>query len=212
MKADWNDAPQRLRKPRNNKPFLVALVTIAGLVLTGAYVTGVMPAVIQSLERNDQRSTELNPFNPSVRADTTPQRSAAKDDDPYLQQVNRMLGITAEETSDQRAIEWAVQSKVESPVDRQTAFSDANYSPVKTVNTIHMPRPAAQSAPPQHRQQSYVTVVKETRESCGFYKPGSIECRRYRASAYRSYNRACLQSSDSQSVTCRLAKAHEPTR
>src|SRR5690606_41664634 len=134
---------------------------------------------------------------------------AAKD--PYLDRVTRGLGITDDNLSEPRAhIEGSEQDQPPR-ADRQTVFSDATYTPATTVNTIRMPRPQPQ-AQTRTRQQPYVTVVKETRESCGLHKPGSLECRRYRAQAYRTYSRACLQSGDSQSITCRLARSYEPTR
>lgn len=216
MRAEWNDAPQRVHKRSKNKPFLVALATVAGLFFVGAYVSGAIPAVIKSLESRDQDQDQDQDWStratPASARETGLIRPAAQPDDPYLEQVNRMLRRSAAESNRQQAvIEWA-EPPGEPPRERQTVFNDANYIPSTTVNTVRLPRPAAQPAAPRSGQTPYVTVVKETRASCGFHKPGSLECRRFRAYAYRTHSRVCLQSRDSQSMSCRLAKAYEPTR
>lgn len=212
MKADWDDAPTRLKAGKKHRPLLFALVLVIGTIGLGNLTIGLLTGTVNSLRLADQANRAIQQNKPSAQIADNPYRPIVEAvEDPYLEQVNRMLGITDDYVSEPSAhIEW---SEPEEPprTDRQTVFSDATYTPATTVNTIRMPRPQPQRQT-QTRQQPYVTVVKETRESCGLHKPGSLECRRYRAQAYRTYSRACLQSGDSQSITCRLARSYEPTR
>jgi len=215
MKADWEDAPLRVRKRNKNTPFIVALVTVAGIASLTLYATNHLPSVVKNLELADKAHQAIHENKPSAQMANNPYRTIVKAvEDPYLEQVNRMLGITDDYVSEPIAeIEWSNSANEKpTPDERQNSYTDSNYTRPATVNTVRMPRPAAQPAEPPRRQQPYVTVVKETRDSCGFAKPGSIECRRARAQIYRNYSRACVQSGDSQSMVCRMAKSYEPTR
>lgn len=233
MKADWNDAPLRVQKKKSHKPFIFALVIVAGLIAL-TFAAKNLTWQVDRLAKN-ALSTATIPERikaPLVNtAEVKQTAEAAKD--IYLEQVNRMLTSSAEwglceafkdgkdglseamrnqncKPNPVAEMEWADPTQEDS--ERQTVFTDANYVQPSTVNTIRMPRAQAQPAQHQQRQQPYVTVVKETRDSCGFAKPGSIECRRARSQIYKTYNRACLRSGDSQSIPCRLAKSYEPSR
>lgn len=214
MKADWDDGPIHLHKREKNIPFIAALVTVTGLFLLGAYVTNVIPAVVKNVGAGSDRVTKTDSIRPSASMGDNPYRPIVEAvEDPYLDKVNQMLGITANSTSEPLAkIEWAEPEKNQQSEAQQTVFNDANYSQPGNVNTIRMPQSQPQSTQPQQRQKPYVTVVKETRDNCAFSKPGSLQCRKTRSQIYKNHSRACLRSGDSQSISCRLAKSYEPTR
>lgn len=216
MKADWEDAPIRVLSGKKHRPLLFALVLVIGTVGLGNLTIGLLTGTVNSMEQADQAKRAIQQNKPSAQMADNPYRPIVEAvEDPYLDQVNRMLGITDDYVSESTAnIEWG-KPEQQPQTDRQTVFSDATYTPATTVNTVRMPRQRPQPQPTpqtQTRQQPYVTVVKETRDSCGFFKPGSLECRRTRAQIYKNHSRACLQSGDSQSISCRLAKSYEPTR
>lgn len=232
MKANWDDAPLRVRRTKSHKPFVFVLVMVAGIAASAL--------MAKNLNWQVDRLAKALPTVTIPEAIEAPAISSAEIKHPaeaakdfYLDQVNRMLtsgtewglceafkdaeGGLAEGIRTQSCkpnsvaeMEWAQPRQPDS--ERQTVFTDSNYTKPASVNTIRMARPQPQPAQPQQRQTPYVTVVKETKSRCGFYKPGSTECRRYRAQAYRTYSQSCVQGRDSQSVACRLAKAYEPTR
>lgn len=233
MKADWNDAPLRVQRKKNHTPLFFALLTVLGI---GTTVFAAMDLPRQTDRLAKAVLPTLNIPERTEAPTATPievKQAAESAKDIYLEQVNRMLATgtewglceafkdgktpLAEELRDQNCkpnpvaeMEWAKPQQPDS--ERQTVFTDSNYNKPASVNTIRMPRPQAQPATPDRRQTPYVTVVKETKNGCGLYKPGSIECRRYRAHAYKTYSRACVQNGNSQSSICRLAKAYEPSR
>lgn len=223
MKANWEDAPLRISRRKNHKPLIIALIIVIGVAATALIAKTATP-------------TMAKPEQIQIPAISTTdiKQTAEAAKDIYLEQVNNMLTSSTEwalceaykdnDTGLGKAmrkhnckpnpvaeIEW-IDTEQATSAERQTVFNDANYTPPATVNTVRMPQPKPEPMQPQQRTQPYVTVVKETRESCGFHKPGSLECRRARAQIYKSYSKACLQSRDSQSSICRLAKAYEPRR
>lgn len=236
MKADRGDAPLRAtwraNRKQSHKPLIVALVMVVGVGATALMAKNLTWQVDRLA--NAALPTVNNPQKievPSISAAEIKQGAEAAKD-VYLEQVNNMLGIGTERAlcatfkNGEGGLAGAIrqQNCKPNPVaeiewsgprptgeERQTVFTDANYTPQTSVNTIRMPQPPRQSTRPEP-QQPYVTVVKETRDSCGFARPGSLECRRARAQIYKNHSRACLQSGDSQSISCRLAKSYEPTR
>lgn len=207
MKAEWNDAPIRIRNKHSHRPFLAAMVSVIGLAVLGTYVTGVLPAVVKSLEHKDQRVTKQGGVRPAA-SDSEPTAAPDSKEDPYLEQVNRMLGITSDYVAEPAAeIEWATERQ--RSTEQQNVFTDANYTPATTVNTVRMPTPRPQPAQPQQRQQPYVTVVKETKLSCAPFKEGSMECRRHKARVHQMHRRNCDTSGNSQSTSCRMANRYD---
>lgn len=212
MKADWDDAPLRVRKRNKNTPFIVALVMVVGIASLTLYATNHLPNVVKNLELADKARQAIHENKPSAQMADNPYRTIVKAvEDPYLEQVNRMLGITDDYVSEPVAeIEWSNSVNEKSaPDERQTSYTDSNYTQPATVNTVRMPRPAAQPAEPARRQQPYVTVVKETRQSCWPFREGSAECRKHKSQLYQINSRNCLNSGDSQSVSCRQAKRYD---
>lgn len=133
-------------------------------------------------------STTLNKAQLSAISQSTKQHV-----DSYDEQVNRLLGQPAERSS-------AAEPK-------QTVFNDANYVPVTQVNTLSMAIPPQPTAPRLNAasRQGYVTVVEETKPSCWPFKPGSINCRKYKKAAKSGLNQRCYNSAHSNTEECRRA-------
>ena len=212
MKADWNDAPLRVAKRNNKKPFIVALAMVVGIASLTLYATNHLPSVVKRLELVDKAHQEIRDKKPSAQMADNPYRTIVKTvEDPYLEQVNRMLGITNDYVPEPVAeIEWSnTVNENPAPNERQTSYTESNYTKPATINTIRMPRPAAQQPEPARRQQPYVTVVKETRLGCSPFKEGSIECRRHKARMHQIYRKSCDMGGNSQSTSCRLANRYD---
>src|SRR5690606_7292171 len=165
----------------------------------------IMPAAVTSREtaRPEQPTNLIS--TPAPPASVTQQRPGSSANDPYLDQVNRMLGITGNHASEPIAhIEWS-DSQQSNTTPRQRVFSDSNYTPVTSINTIRMPSPQPTQAPTPRRPQPYVTVVKETKLSCWPHKEGSAACRRYKARMHQIHRKNCDLRGNSQSISCQLA-------
>ncbi len=228
MKADWNDAPLRMRRRTSHKPLIVALVTITGVAATALAVKN-MTWQVDRLAKA-ALPTVAPPAKIELPTITAPEikQTAEAAKDIYLEQVNNMLGIgtewflcegfknaegaLAEGISQQNCkpepiaeLDW-VDPRGNESGERQTVFTDANYTPATTVNTIRMPRPQPQTA---QRQQPYVTVVKETKMSCWPFKEGSRECRQHKAKMHQIWRRSCDTEGNSQPHACRQAKRYD---
>ena len=212
MRADRDDAPVRVQSGKKHRPLLFALVLVIGTIGLGSLASAMLPNIVKSretLSNTIQSASQSTRSSPSM--DDNPYQPIVETaEDHYLDQVNRMLGITDDYISEPAAhIEWS-EPQQENRTDRQTVFSDATYTPAATVNTIRMPRPQSQSAPQaQTRQQPYVTVVKETRQRCWPFREGSAECRKHKSQLYQIHSRNCLKNGNSQSVSCRQAKRYD---
>lgn len=209
MKADWDDAPLRMRSGQEYRSMKYALLLMVGTIGLGSVATIIMPAAVTSREtaRPEQPTNLIS--TPAPPASVTQQRPGSSANDPYLDQVNRMLGITGNHASEPIAhIEWS-DSQQSNTTPRQRVFSDSNYTPVTSINTIRMPSPQPTQAPTPRRPQPYVTVVKETKLSCWPHKEGSAACRRYKARMHQIHRRNCDLRGNSQSISCQLANRYD---
>lgn len=231
MKADWNDAPLRIRRRTNHKPLIVALVTVVAVAAT-ALAAKNMTWQVDRLAKA-ALPTVATPAKTEFPTITAPEieQTAEVAKDIYLEQVNNMLGIGTEWflcegfKNGEGALAEGIREQNCKPKpiveldrvdpqgnesgERQTVFTDANYSPATTVNTIRMPRPQPQPAQPQLRQHPYVTVVKETKMSCWPFKEGSPECRQHKAKMHQIWRRSCDTGGNSQSHACRQANRYD---
>lgn len=210
MQADWDDAPQRARKSRKrHSPFALALVMACLIVGGGIYAASYLDARSQR-HWNPLKAAPEHRIKPVSVAITQPagQGAPARStgeirwaEDDYDEQVQRMLA------------ESAMAEQGAQP-ERQTVFNDANYVPSGPVNTISMamPRqgPAPQTGTP--RRPAYVIVVQETKTSCWPFKPGSIECRRYKKVVKRGRNQSCYHSAHNYTEACRRAALYNPVQ
>lgn len=205
MKADWDDAPARVRG-KSDKLFLKLLFTVAGLVFLGAWIPLQMSNTVEEIETSRKYKSTSEPSKQAADK----QKPAPAESDPYLEQVNRMLGITNDYVSKPNAeLEWSAADPVQPIEKQQNVFTDSNYTPPATVNTIRMPQPQPQPVQSQQRKQSYVTVVKETKLSCWPFKEGSTECRRHKAKMHQIWRRNCDTGTNSQSHSCRQANRYD---
>jgi hypothetical protein len=210
MQADWDDAPQQGRRGRKGQgPFALELVMACLIIGGGIYAAG-------HLDATSQRS--LNPLKAALEHRTQPVSVAINQtagqgartqstgeirwaDDDYDEQVRRLLAESAK-------VEQGVQP------ERQTLFNDANYVPSGQVNTISMaaPRQAAAPQTSSSPRPGYVTVVQETKPSCWPFKPGSIECRKYKKLVKSGHNQSCYNSEHNYTEACRRAALYNPVQ
>ncbi|QIB51792.1 hypothetical protein [Pseudomonas sp. OIL-1] len=204
LRADWDDAPIRVRSGRSKHTRL--WLSILGVCIAFGAVANYLdskqliwqineaagtasPAVVRA------SSTAPNKSQPAAISHSSKQRV-----DNYDEQVNRLLA------------EPAVRPFTTEP--KQTAFNDANYVPATQVNTVSMrqPRSAIPSVQSPKPKPGYVTVVKETKPSCWPFKPGSIDCRSHKKAMKSAYNHLCYNSERKYSAACRKSELYNPVK
>ncbi|SDT88862.1 hypothetical protein [Halopseudomonas salegens] len=216
LKPCIDDAPTRVRSRKKKSPIGVSIllaVSVIGGVIYMADRNGWAEYHEQQLT---QPTANLNQESAPVLATDQSMNigeaaEAAKD--IYLEQVNEMLSQSTEwglceaykdseselgkvirqqncKPDPVAEIEW-IDDTAENSAERQTVFNDANYRPSGTVNTISMPGPEASQQSTAQRAQPYVTVVEETRASCGLFKEGSTQCRQHKARMRQHWQRQC---------------------
>ncbi len=134
MKADWDDAPFRVRKKKNHNT-LLALVLVTTATLLGAfYFFGPEQGLEIQLSENiafklptgrvsESAAMKDNPYQPIVRAV----------EDSFYRPAERATESNQEDT----AIYNPKPANTNSP--RQVVFTDQNYTPKTSINTIKSP-------------------------------------------------------------------------
>lgn len=174
MKADRNDAPEYLKRPRRRGaakliPGLIGiLITLALLQMaSSAFLKGTVQGIV------DKR-TQPKPAPVAEIRQAEP--AATKDWDREVEEV-AARGATPQPQTAQPQAGTAV------PPPKQTVFNDSNYVPQGATNIVPatrvIPEPAITIRP---RQKEIVVVGKESRLSdfCP-YREGSIERRKCKA-------------------------------
>ena len=201
LRADWDDAPIRVRKGRSKHTRLWLL--ILGVCIAFGAVANYLDSK-QLIWQNNEALATTSPTVVSASS-TAPNKSqpaaisqlSRQRVDNYDEQVNRLLAEPAQRPS---------------TTAKQTAFNDANYVPATQVNTISMKQPRAamplQSPKPN---SGYVTVVKESKTGC-MARQGSIECRRFKKLMKNAHNQQCYNSEHKYSTACRRAELYNPVK
>lgn len=208
MYSDWDDAPDRIRQRKGDKPprialwFMVVAVLSAGIAYAAFKPTPPQTTLQTSIApvaaSNDTRQTQLvNPPPVTTQQSSAPQASIKWTDDDYDRQVEQMYRESLSEETEA------------TPNSKQTVFNDANYVPTTQVNTIAMRKPTAYEAPREAEGKIHFGEIKHETPAC--YAPaGSIECRRFKALMKKAHNRLCHSSSNWNSPACRRAAAYNP--
>lgn len=207
MYSDWDDAPDRIRQRRGDKPPQIALwITVVAALSAGIAYAAFKPnppqstpqsATVPSAASIDTLQTRLvNPPLVTTQQTSAPQASIEWTDDDYDRQVEQMYRESLSEESEA------------APNLKQTVFNDANYVPATQVNTIAMRKPTAYEAP-KGEGKIHFGGIKHEAPTC-YYPAGSIECRRFKAAMKKAHNRACHSSSNWNSPACRRAAAYNP--
>ena len=177
MKADWNDAPGHLKRPRKRGaakliPGLIGiLITLALLQMaSSAFLKGTVQGIV------DKRTQpKPAPIAEIRRAEPT----ATKDWDRVV-----------EEVAARDAMPKTAQSQVDTqrpPPNKQTVFTDANYVPRGADNVVSsFKEPLQPIRLPSPTAKKEITVVgqkpSKKDSTCWPFKEGSLERRRCRAS------------------------------
>ncbi|UGV31638.1 hypothetical protein LO767_03805 [Halopseudomonas aestusnigri] len=186
MKAEWDDAPIRVRKQNNHAGMVVSVVLTLGIFGGAAYLAESKGWI--DLQPDQAIHAELQPQAVEVSAP----KPIPQDD--YDEQVNRLLRESAEVESGQGLSAKTEQQSASAPI-RQAAQSDNGISPQDASLAILNAAPwgsGAQSQPQQEtRRRSYVTVVEETKRSCWGAQEGSAVCRKIRQLTQQAERRNC---------------------
>lgn len=140
MRSDWDDAPEYLRSKKKDSPWrFVAIVGIGSVILLGFAALFAEPIAhdinqIQSgtnvtgkIWFNQEPTEPAHPVSePSLAQYATPEPSAAPE-------AKGQRALT------QAEIEWFEAASARAIESKQTSFSDDNYTPRPTVNTMQPP-------------------------------------------------------------------------
>lgn len=175
MKADWNDAPGYLKRPRKRGaakliPGLIGiLITLALLQMaSSAFLKGTVQGIV------DKRT---QPKPAPVAEITRAEPAATKDWDRVVEEVAARGAMPQPQSAQPKVV-------MSEPAPKQTVFNDKNYVPQGATNIVA----AAQVKPEQaisrpSRRKELVVVGKEPRISD--FCPGgqgSVERRNCKAS------------------------------
>lgn len=186
MKADWEDAPIRVRKQSNHAGMVVSIILTLGIFGGAAYLAESKGWI--DLQPDQAVQPELQPQSVVI---STP-KPLPQDD--YDEQVNRLLRESAElepsvgsstSTEQQNASAHARQN---TPSDNGTSPQDASIAILNAA-----PWGSGAQSPPQQevRRGSYVTVVEETKRSCWGAQEGSASCRKIKQLVQQADRRNC---------------------
>ncbi len=207
MYSDWDDAPDRIRQRREDKPpriamwFMVVAVLAAGITYA-AFMPTPLQSPTQALTAPSAASVEppqtqlVNLPPPTAQTTGAPQASIEWTDDDYDRQVEQMYQ------------ESLAEEAKATPNLKQTVFNDSNYVPATQVNTIAMRKLTTYEAP-KEEGKIHFGGIKHEAPNC-YHPAGSIECRRFKAAMKKAHNRACHSSSNWNSPACRRAAAYNP--
>lgn len=203
MRAEWEDAPARVRSRKNNTPIIISIGISLCFLLGGAYWVEK-----QQILQLQSPSTAQN-FSYKPPAKPTQQIGKTAGSANYKEQVNHALQTPSIVSAD-----YETFVEPDTKENRQTVFNDYNYAPNKSVNSISMntsrSKETHKSSIVHKKREPYVTVVKESRSNgCLFGKPGSTECRRVRSAVREHYNRECKFGKNSNDA-CKIARAYAP--
>ncbi|HCA24130.1 MAG TPA: hypothetical protein DEP32_08180 [Pseudomonas sp.] len=187
MKADWDDAPIRVRKKTNHVGILVSVAMTLGIFGGAAYMAeskgwiNLQPE--QAARVTIERTTAKRP----------PSEPTAQDN--YDEQVNRLLRESAEQAPESTSGTQAYQQAERAPVTQERSSDRDRASQAEANLAILNAAPwgsGVQSQPQQEsRRGSYVNVVEETKRSCWMSPEGSAACRKARQLMQQADRRSC---------------------
>jgi len=176
MKAEWNDAPDYIRRrPRKG--------AIAWLI-PGLIGTAIMLAALQMASSSFLKGTAQGIADKRVQPKPAPVAEIARAEPVATKDWDRLVEEVAARGATPQPQSAQPQAGTAVPSPKQTVFNDENYVPQGATNIV----PATRVAPEQavtapSLQKEIVVVGKESRLSdfCSF-REGSIERRNCKAS------------------------------
>jgi hypothetical protein len=230
MKAEWDDAPLRVRKAPSHLPMIFSLLVVTSVAAGGVYWAertgkvdiGLTTAINELLNNEQPAPRQLEEqANQAQLANGEPKRSREE----LLEILQRDGSLTVSEEEYELAVSLLQSAQIyqqeqpdgnapQIPVaqeEKQTVFNDSNYVPRHDVNSIRTPR-TSQETNSKQKTKPYVSVVENSdNRGCLLGKPGSLECRRARRQIYDNYSGMCRRSNRNDEI-CQIAKNYEPTR
>ena len=202
MKADWDDAPIRVRKKTNHVGILVSVAMTLGIFGGAAYMAESKGWINLQPEQATRVAIE---HTPAERPQSDPRAQ-----DNYDEQVNRLLRESAEQPPESMSDTQAYQQAERAPITQERS-SDRNRTSQAEANlAILNAAPwgsGAQSLPQQEgRKGAYITVVEETKRSCWFTQEGSAACRRFKQHQHQTDRRSC--DLNGNQAACKLANRY----
>ncbi len=185
MKAEWNDAPDYIRRRPRKGAVAWLIPGLIGTVIMLAALQMVSSAFLKgtALGIADRR---IQPKPAPVAEITRAEPAATKDWDRVVEEV-AARGATPQMQSDHPKTETA-----ESETAKQTVFTDASYMPRGADNVIsgfnEPPQPVKLSKPAVSKDITIVGEKPSRKDStCWPYKEGSLERRRCRSHVGLNY-------------------------
>ncbi len=184
MKAEWNDAPEYIRRrPRKG--------AVAWLI-PGLIGTAIMLAALQMVSSAFLKGTAQGIADKRIQPKPAPvaeirraQPTATKDWDRVVEEV------TARGATPQKQAAQAQGAMSERPEAKQTVFTDANYIPRGADNVVSYVMPTQENSTPKPMANSEITVVGERPSmkdrACWPYREGSVERRNCRTQIGLNY-------------------------
>lgn len=186
MKADWEDAPVRVRKQTNHAGTAVSIVLTLAIFGGTEYLAESKGWI--DLQQDQTLHAELQPQAVEI---TTP-KPIPQDD--YDKQVNRLLREAAEAESGQGLSAKTEQQSAIAPVRQATPRDNGISSQdgsIAILNAAPWGSGAQRQPQQEERRGSYVTVVEETKRSCWGAQEGSASCRRIKQLVQQADRRNC---------------------
>lgn len=187
MKADWEDAPVRVRKKTNHAGILASVAMTLGIFGGAAY----MAESKGWINLQPEQATRVTIEHPPIERPQSEPRAQ----DSYDEQVNRLLRESAEQASESMPGTQMYQQAERAPINQERS-SDRNRTSQAEANlAILNAAPwgsGVQSQPQQEsRRGSYVNVVEETKRSCWMAAEGSATCRKVKQLLQQADRRSC---------------------
>lgn len=184
MKAEWNDAPDYIRRrPRKG--------AVAWLI-PGLIGTAIMLAALQMVSSTFLQGTAQGIADKRIQPKPAPVAEITRAEPAATKDWDRVVEEVAERgaTPQSQPIQSQADTTAETP-PKQTEFSDANYRPRGADNVVSLrtpPQPIEHSQPKANRE---ITVVGERPSmkdrACWPHKEGSLERRNCRSNVGLTY-------------------------
>ena len=187
MKADWDDAPIRVRKKTNHVGILVSVAMTLGIFGGAAYMAESKGWINLQPEQSKRVTIEHTPAGRP--------KSEPRVQDNYDEQVNRLLRESAEQPPESMSGTQTYQQAERAPITQERPSDRGRTSQAEANLAILNAAPwggGVQSQPQREtRRRSYVNVVEETKRSCWVSPEGSAACRKVRQLLQQADRRSC---------------------
>ena len=151
MKAEWDDAPLRVREKANHTGLIISMIATCGLAAGLSYLVAPDVTVETYTKAKDAAQQLLHIGDPETKPSSPPQDLQPTQTQNAYQQQSHINGEAVDSTPQQQQ-----EQRVRQPSEGQTVFNDNNYQPRTNVNTMesrHVARNSQESIRRESAQQ-----------------------------------------------------------